>query len=1227
MGNLGGATSEAQKEMNKMSKTIDMTNRGMIKESQAFNKQMNQQSAVIRQLAKQTGTSAQRMAADWQDMSTDMRKSLIKNNNEMRKYRSEILEVENSMQKLGSQMGHYTGTTNEFMDEIGKLGKAHKKATDQMINNNVGMRRGLVQTVATLSAMSGQSEKISKNYDQMGNAIYRVNNPLLKVTGGFEKMAREGNAAFVALKQLGPNASMKDLQDRIALINRGIMRMQAVAVVAAVAWVGFTAIMANAALGPDVQENLAAQAEAWAEYEKELKKRTDEIYNTFSLFEQVTIDATNPRRLFLNLQQQVKVMRGWQENLGKLAAKGLDKGFIQELRKMGPAAAGEIAALTQMSDEGLTKYVAMWKEKHALARTSAETELEGLRKVTDQKVKALQDSLTPLGLAWEDFKATWADALAPFVEFWGLLASYVVKAGTKIGELVQKLNDISPWITKIGGMFLYLVTTFTLLLSPLAIGIGLFGGIKAAFSAVFLIIGPLVTGLGAMMGTVLLVSAAVIGFAAALYLLWTRSETFRNAVISGWEAIKSKAREVWGFLEPFINQAIGAVVSFGQEKLAQLRAFWDSEGQQILKAGKNVWNFISGLIKGVLNAIWAVMKFIWPAVLALIKSVWKNIKGVIDGALDVIMGLVKVFSGLFTGDFGKMWEGIKQIFFGAIKFIWNFIQLQMFGKILSAGKLFFTGFKGIITTLWSTASSLFKSGVSKVKNFAVTGFTRMRTLLDDIMTKLKDGISTTFGKIVDAAKALPKKIGDGIKAMGGKAWDGIKSFGTKLKQGFAQIINGATGGINWVMGKLGIDFAIPPWTPSVSGVAMAHAGPGGPQQYARGTNFHPGGPAILGDGGMNELFRTPQGLVGLSPATDTLMNLPKGTQVLSGPDTQKVFNNFYPAYESGNMIGDAIRTGASWLKDKSTSVLEGAKNVVGKVKDFGLDVWSYISNPSKLMSKALELFGFGFPSNIGGAFGEMGRGALSLVKEKVIGFVKNKIANMLPAGGNFGGFTMTSGFGPRRSPGGIGSTMHRGVDFAAPIGTPIPSQTSGIVKYAGYHGLRGNYVKVGTGPFDYIYQHNSRNLVSTGDTVRKGQIIGLVGSTGASTGPHLHYEIRKNGRAINPNSFPGFATGTNGPLQRSQWAWVGERGPELMHLRKGTEVFSHQDSVAMTAGGYEPAVPAPVGGSGHFNPEINITIQGNADEGTVDKMKQMIREEMEEQYAKFNRRMLFNREG
>ena len=115
---------------------------------------------------------------------------------------------------------------------------------------------------------------------------------------------------------------------------------------------------------------------------------------------------------------------------------------------------------------------------------------------------------------------------------------------------------------------------------------------------------------------------------------------------------------------------------------------------------------------------------------------------------------------------------------------------------------------------------------------------------------------------------------------------------------------------------------------------------------------------------------------------------------------------------------------------------------------------------------------------------------------------------------------VTSYFGGRRSPGGIGSTNHKGIDIAAPKGTPVYAADGGTVTYAGWMSGYGYLVRISHGNgYETYYGHNSRLLVSVGQKVYKGQQIAKVGSTGNSTGNHCHFEIRYNGVAKNPLNY------------------------------------------------------------------------------------------------------------
>jgi murein DD-endopeptidase MepM/ murein hydrolase activator NlpD len=112
---------------------------------------------------------------------------------------------------------------------------------------------------------------------------------------------------------------------------------------------------------------------------------------------------------------------------------------------------------------------------------------------------------------------------------------------------------------------------------------------------------------------------------------------------------------------------------------------------------------------------------------------------------------------------------------------------------------------------------------------------------------------------------------------------------------------------------------------------------------------------------------------------------------------------------------------------------------------------------------------------------------------------------------------LTSSFGTRFHPVLGYSRMHKGVDYGAPMGSPIVAATDGVVNFAGWHGGHGNYVQIRTaGNMGTGYAHLSRIIAKAGQRVRAGELIGYVGSTGLSTGPHLHFEVFVNNVAVNP---------------------------------------------------------------------------------------------------------------
>ncbi len=131
-----------------------------------------------------------------------------------------------------------------------------------------------------------------------------------------------------------------------------------------------------------------------------------------------------------------------------------------------------------------------------------------------------------------------------------------------------------------------------------------------------------------------------------------------------------------------------------------------------------------------------------------------------------------------------------------------------------------------------------------------------------------------------------------------------------------------------------------------------------------------------------------------------------------------------------------------------------------------------------------------------------------------------KTAAYIPSGRPVEKLSLTSNFGVRSDPFNRSARMHKGIDIPGPIGTPIHATADGIISRAGWASGYGNLVQISHGSgMETRYGHMSKLLVAENSYVKRGQIIGLMGSTGRSTGSHLHYEVRVDGAAINPLPF------------------------------------------------------------------------------------------------------------
>ncbi|MEC1778399.1 phage tail tape measure protein [Schinkia azotoformans] len=383
------------------------------------------------------------------------------------------------------------------------------------------------------------------------------------------------------------------------------------------------------------------------------------------------------------------------------------------------------------------------------------TELQSM----DDQVKANEIGVGLFGVKWEDLESKAMYSLAnvdgEIKNLDGTMQEMVETQeetfGQRFQSLLRELKDAllplgtvlmdmaNEWLPRISSVLENASAWFGNLNPPIQRLIVIVGLIVAAIGPLLVVIGTLISSIGALIpiiaglsAPVALIIAGIIAFGVALITLWQKSETFRDGVMTGFNAIKDVALQVFEVVANFI-----------QEKISAIQAFWDENGAQFLTAVENVF-----------NGIMAVVDFVMPAVLFIIETVWTAIKQVIDGALNIIMGLIQVFAGIFTGDFGKMWEGVKKIFSGAVDLIIGLMSLSFVG-----------GIKTLLTNLVKSGVNLIKGLADDIVKFFTDFVTRSKNLTDDMVS----GVINFFNNLFTQAS----NIFNMLRTSGENVWNAI----------------------------------------------------------------------------------------------------------------------------------------------------------------------------------------------------------------------------------------------------------------------------------------------------------------------------------------------------------------------------------------------------------------------------------------------------------------------
>ena len=205
----------------------------------------------------------------------------------------------------------------------------------------------------------------------------------------------------------------------------------------------------------------------------------------------------------------------------------------------------------------------------------------------------------------------------------------------------------------------------------------------------------------------------------------------------------------------------------------------------------------------------------------------------------------------------------------------------------------------------------------------------------------------------------------------------------------------------------------------------------------------------------------------------------------------------------------------AWVERMTRIADRRATHAAEAIRKLGLNPGEMLSRLDDKSAQGGPLFSLSSGSD-GGLDQRFERLGLSLARMSVLERGLAGIPQVLPAAADY----ISSGFGYRADPFSGGGAFHAGLDFKGPTGAPIYAAAKGVVSFAGVKQGYGNCIEIDHGNgLMTRYAHMSRFIAQLGQPVAAGVQIGAIGSTGRSTGPHLHFEVRINDRAVNPRPF------------------------------------------------------------------------------------------------------------
>lgn len=667
-----------------------------------------------------------------------------------------------------------------------------------------------------------------------------------------------------------------------------------------------------------------------------------------------------------------------------------------------------------------------------------------------------------------------------------------------------------------------------------------------------------------------------------------------------WNFVKNNSIKTWLAIKNGVLKIIRSLVNGAKTVISGLKKFVSTTWNAIKSISIKTWNAIkNGVVKAIRSMSNGVKKIV-GALKAWMSKAWNAIKnttvklakGLSSGVKNVFNSLSKVTRSIFNKlkkFMSNVWRSIKNTTVKFAKSLWSGVK-STWNSLSRGTRSIFNKVKNFMSNIWRNiknttvryAKSLW-TGVRNTFNNLYRGtrniFNRVKSFMSNTWRSIKNTTVNMAKGLWNSVRRTFNNMNSGLKNIIGRIKGHITGMVNAVKSGLNKLI----GGVNWVADKIGMK-KIPTFK-FHTGTESTHT-----QNLVTNGKLNQNTLATVGDKGKgngpggfrHETIIPPKGKPFITPAKDTTMPLSKGTRILNGAQTHSLLNQgrfntgTIPKFARGtkkNMleatgdkagkffnsakklkhnamdsIGDKTKQAKEWGGEKLSQI----KGAVGKgtkwLSDKVGDIADWVGKPGKLLNKVLEAFGvnmdaFGIAKSAEIPYNLM-KAMFGKLKEAAKNLIDGWLEDEFSGGGGYNPYTkspfhMTRGWTP---------SGHAGIDYGAPTGTPIPSPIDGKVIQSWFSPNQpsgGNETQIWDGQkYTHIFMHQSKRKVKTGDRVRQGQIIGLVGNTGNSFGSHLHWQVNKgkgylnnHPDSVNPLTWAKQAAKSGGGVNKAASAW------------------------------------------------------------------------------------------